>query len=180
MPSGRCRAAGWAGAVRPPALRSTWVDSGANIDETGRYRYNLWRTWDPSRRTVAFCMLNPSTADETLEDPTIRRCIGFARSWGFGGVSIVNLFALRSTDPRALYDEPDPVGPYNDSSIAAASGVHALVVAAWGVHGALRGRGEEVRRRVLLGPVHHLGLTKNGHPRHPLYLRGDLEPAVWA
>lgn len=142
----------------------------ARIDPTGRYRYALTRIWDPGAARVCFCLLNPSTADATTDDPTLRRCLGFARDWGFGGVEIVNLFALRATDPRLLRRTPDPVGPRNDAAIVRAARRADLIVAAWGNHGALRSRAEAVR--ALLSPiatVHALGITKMGHPRHPLY-----------
>jgi hypothetical protein len=122
-------------------------------------------------------MLNPSTADAVRDDPTIRRCIGFARRWGYGGVEVVNLFAFRASDPRALRGAPDPVGEKNDRHLASvARRVDAMVVA-WGVHGALAARDREVltllsRWARLLA----LGWTRSGSPRHPLYLRRDVRP----
>lgn len=154
--------------------------SDAVLSESGRYRYALTRTWAPAAGAVCFVMLNPSTADASEDDPTIRRCIGFARAWGFGRLEVVNLFAWRATDPAALRGVADPVGPENDGHIMRAARGAKLVIAAWGAHGALLERGEEVRamlaRRFV---VHHLGLTKEGHPRHPLYLRADLQPEAW-
>src|SRR5689334_18589152 len=117
---------------------------GALFDPTGRYRYRLWRQWDPAKPAVAFVMLNPSTADATTDDPTIRRCFGFAQGWGFGRLEVVNLFALRATDPRELARHPDPVGPANDAHIAAALALTDQAVAAWGCGGALRERGARV------------------------------------
>lgn len=145
----------------------------------GPYRYNLWRLWD-DRPHAVFIMLNPSTADASEDDPTIRRCMGFARSWGYGGICVVNLFAYRSTDPRALASVPDPVGPRNDQQIDATLGGADLVVAAWGAHGTLGARSATVRALVEKHrPLYHLGLTKNGSPRHPLYLRSDTQPTRW-
>ena len=119
-------------------------------------------------------MLNPSTADARRDDPTIRRCMGFARTWGYGGVEVVNLFALRATDPSRLRIARDPVGPENDAHIRAVARRSSALVVAWGIHGALRERDAEVlallSRRA---PTHSLGWTKDGHPRHPLYLRRD-------
>ncbi len=145
---------------------------GATFSADRRYRYRLWRRWsaDPS---VAFVMLNPSTADERGDDPTIRRCVAFARRWGFGGVEIVNLFALRASDPRLLGRSNDPVGPANDRHIARVAARATLVVIAWGVWGRLRGRSAKARARLSRRAPRCLGLTRSGEPRHPLYLRAD-------
>ncbi len=136
------------------------------------YRYLLTRSWGElfqvPRRLVMFIGLNPSTADEEQDDPTIRRCIGFAKDWGFAGLVMGNLFAFRATDPRDMLAAEDPVGPENDQHLLEASLVVSLVVAAWGVRGAHRGRGDEVAG--LIPDLSALGLTKDGHPRHPLYL----------
>lgn len=154
--------------------------SDAVIDSTGRYRYLLSRVWEESAGTVAFVMLNPSTADATTDDPTVRRCIGFARSWGFGGLLVANLFALRSTDPSELLRVPDPVGPANDDYLLGLRARVSLMVAAWGARGTLLGRSAEVRRLLeATGPIHQLGLTKADEPRHPLYLPGALQPRAW-
>jgi hypothetical protein len=151
------------------------MTGGAAFSRDGRYRYRLWRRWDRSRPAIAFCMLNPSTADARRDDPTIRRCIGFARHWGYGGIEVVNIFALRATDPRALRSARDPVGPRNDAFMRRAA-ARSPVVIAWGVHGALRDRESAAlklfgaRSRLLA-----LGRTRSGAPRHPLYLRRDAE-----
>ena len=110
--------------------------NGATCDARRRYRYRLWREWGASPRRVTFIMLNPSTADERVLDPTIRRCIGFAKAWGFDGVDVVNLFAWRSTDPAALARVADPIGPDNDETIAASLRQSALAVAACGCENA--------------------------------------------
>lgn len=153
--------------------------SGALFSPDRIYRYRLWRTWDSGRGIVCWVMLNPSTADEFQLDPTCRRVDGFTRAWGFGGWTVVNLFALRSTDPKALYRHEDPVGPDNDRVIIREITSAPLVIAAWGGHGMLLGRGDRVRtlyrfhqlkrERNLMG----LGLTKGGQPIHPLYQRRD-------
>jgi len=149
----------------------------ATFDETGVYRYTLHRRWAPGGRRVCFCLLNPSTADEFVLDPTLTRCLGYARAWGFSAMEIVNIFALRSTDPSALRRHADPVGAGNDRAIRRAVRRAELVVAGWGAHGALHARSAAVERLLLAlcEPV-CLGVTGAGHPRHPLYLRADLEP----
>jgi hypothetical protein len=158
--------------------------AGAVISGCERYRYLLTRTWDPALRPAGFIMLNPSTADATLDDPTIRRCVGFAQSWGAGGIWVANLFGLRATDPRALYKAADPVGPDNDAHVRRVAEQCRPVVAAWGVHGCHLGRDLAVAKILAaVGvPVMCLGVTKAGRPRHPLYLPADspLVPFVVA
>lgn len=150
------------------------MNRSAVISDCGVYRYRLSRWWDEGFRAV-FVMLNPSTADAEQDDPTIRRCIGFAKAWKCAGLEVVNLFALRSTDPMALTTYPDPIGPENDKAIRDAIHAPSVVVAAWGVHGRLRGRGVQVR--ALVGnSLYCLGLTRSGHPRHPLYVKADTKP----
>lgn len=138
------------------------------------YRYALTRSWDTGKPTAAFVMLNPSTADAVTVDPTIRRCLSFARAWGCGGLLVVNLFALRSTDPRALRGHPNPVGPDNDAVITDLLAEHGVspIVAAWGVHGTHLNRSEYVSELLTARGVRLscLGLSKHGHPKHPLYL----------
>jgi hypothetical protein len=151
------------------------VRRAARFSPDRRYRYVLTRRWDRVRPVCAFVLLNPSTADERADDPTVRRCAAFARRWGFGGLTLVNLFALRATEPRALRDAPDPVGRANDVGLLRQTRRAAVVVLGWGAHGRLRGRAEEVRS--LLSPLSAkfriLGRTRSGEPRHPLYLAGD-------
>jgi hypothetical protein len=156
----------------------TYVDAGAIFDTTRRYRYRLWRTWDWKLPRVAFIMLNPSTADERRLDPTLRRCLGFAQRWGCGAFEVGNLYALRSTDPLALWDIDDPVGPANDEYLATiAEDATFGVVLAWGANA------RQERASTVVGLIRHSGakhvfhlgeLTRDGFPRHPLYLRGDL------
>jgi hypothetical protein len=147
------------------------VRSSAKLSSCRKYRYTLMRTWDESKPSVMFVGLNPSTADAKIDDPTVRRCIGFARRWGFGKLVLTNLFAFRSTDPALLEDIADPVGPENDHWIAQSSRVADLTVVAWGVHGSLLERDQEVLAQ--LHEPHCLGTTKSGAPRHPLYLPAD-------
>ncbi len=157
--------------MQAPLLRG--FDKGATFSEDRRYRYSLWRIWDgPACDALAFIGLNPSTADESIDDPTIRRCMAFARRMGCGGIFMLNLFAYRSTDPKALTQVDDPVGPDNDFAIRRYSGMHYVwTVAAWGAGGALQGRDKAVLGMV--DEVYCLGLTKGGQPRHPLYVKGD-------
>jgi hypothetical protein len=146
------------------------------VDGKDVYRYDLRRIWgEPGFRVVNFIMLNPSTADATKNDPTITRCVDFARRWGFGGLTVTNLFALRSTDPKKLRKAADPVGPLNDEFLLRWALSADRVVCAWGAHlWALR-RGKEVLARLRAAGVvpHLIGFpTKGGHPPHPLYLPG--------
>ena len=150
---------------------------GAMFSPCRTYRYTLWRIWSEVEPVVAFVGLNPSTADESVDDPTIRRCIGFAESWGYGGLVMLNLFAYRATDPNVMKRVADPVGPDNDGYLCSQSNMCGRIIAAWGVHGLHRGRANRVR--LMIDNLHHLGLTKGGHPKHPLYLRGDTKPTPW-
>jgi hypothetical protein len=152
----------------------------AVISRDGLYRYRLERTWSTGP-TITWIMLNPSTADATHDDATIKRIVGFSRSWRFGTARVVNLYAYRATDPRQLWQAADPVGPDNDRHLTEAlTGVEAL--AAWGVNA----RPERVQAVLALhaaapgaGRLHALATTKAGAPRHPLYLPGSLVPAPW-
>ena len=150
------------------------LESGAEFSPDRIHRYSLWRIWDRDKPYAAFVGLNPSTADEQKNDPTVRRCINYARDWGYGGLIMLNIFAYRSTDPKNLYITSDPVGPDNDYSIRKVSSEAGITVAAWGNHGEFMNRGREVIR--LLSDPHCLKLTKSGCPGHPLYLRRDLMP----
>ena len=151
----------------------------AEISPDGRYRYLLGRRWSSGPRAT-FIMLNPSTADAAQDDPTIRRCIGFARGWGLGAMQVVNLYALRATDPAALWRAQDPVGPYNDAILAACALAHqdAPLVAAWGAN-ARHDRVAAVLRLPGMDRLTTLGVTKAGHPRHPLYLPATAVLRPW-
>ena len=153
------------------------MDTGATFSACSQYRYRLWRHWS-AEPAVLFLMLNPSTADETVNDPTVERCQRRAKEMGAGGLQVANIFALRSTDPAALYTAADPVGPDNDAAILSAANECAQVICAWGVHGEHQGRGDAVL--AMLGSAgitpHCLGTTKAGHPRHPLYVGYAVRP----
>jgi hypothetical protein len=158
-----------------PGLRSRAVFSGC-----GAYRYSLSRRWEDGS-CVNFVMLNPSTADECRNDPTVERCERRARQMGFGAFSVTNLFAWRATDPRDLRRAGTPEGPRNDEVLVETAAAADLVIAAWGVHGAHRGRGARVAC-LLRGAgcrLHHLGLSRAGYPRHPLYVPYARGPEIW-
>lgn len=154
----------------------------AVFSEDQKYRYILWRVWDPSlfghKGEVAFIGLNPSTADEAQLDPTLRRCADYAERWGYGMVTMLNLFAYRATNPHDMAAADDPVGPENDAHITIAIKRAKMVVACWGVHGTYQGRDKEIVRLARLEGVrlHYLRLTKDGIPCHPLYLPNTLTP----
>lgn len=141
------------------------------------WRYSLSRIWSSKLPPVLFIGLNPSTADETLDDPTIRRCMRFAKSWGYGGIHMANIFAFRATKPEDMKAAVDPVGPDNDLVIAELVKGCPLAIAAWGVHGAFGDRWRIVA--AMIPELHCLGLTKDGHPKHPLYLKADTKPERW-
>jgi hypothetical protein len=150
------------------------LESGAVFDVSGRYRYSLWRAWSAYNPRIVFILLNPSTADEQRNDPTIRRCIGFARAWKFGSVEVVNLFAHRATGAKELLKIDDPVGEENNYYLIQAVERCSTVVIGWGIRGTLLGRDSQVLS-LLAGrkDVFCLGITKDGQPRHPLYVKGD-------
>lgn len=145
----------------------------------GRYRYSLRRTWDLGEGVATFIMLNPSTATAEVDDPTIRRCIRFARDWGYAGLEVVNLFAYRATKPLDLLAAPAPVGPENDDRIRAAVERSALTVCAWGAFPLARERALQLAWLFATFPVCCLGTTKDGYPRHPLYVPADTRPVPW-
>jgi hypothetical protein len=146
------------------AINTSFLEQGATFSEDKLYRYRLWRMWEEMPGgTVLFVMLNPSTADADRFDPTVRRCFGFARDWGFGSMEVVNLFALRSTYPEQLKKVSDPVGPENDAIILKAVKESDLVVAAWGIHGKLHGRDMAVQKLVRgIRDLHCIGTAKAG------------------
>lgn len=176
--------------VRKPPDTS-WKAGSATI--RGSYRYSLSRWWGPgedddpsygevSTKRILWIMLNPSTATESKDDPTIRRCISFSKAWGFPGLTICNMFAWRATNPAELRDCPDPVGGSNDCGISAHAIYAPKIVAAWGAEAA-RFPEREAKLRAILA-LHGdklivLGLTAEGHPKHPLYVTGDTQPVPW-
>lgn len=160
----------------PTPIEGGWA-SDATYSPCKRYRYTLSRTWgaapEDGGRHLPFLMLNPSTATEYALDPTLRRCKFFAEREGYDGMVVLNLFAFRATDPRVMKAQDDPVGPGNDAAILDAASRSDLVVAAWGAHGTHRGRAAHVVQLLQGATLVRLGApTKDGHPRHPLYLKG--------
>lgn len=153
------------------------MQNGATFSPDRVYRYDLWRTWLCGEGYAMFVGLNPSTADETQDDPTIRRCVAFAKAWGYAGLCMTNLFAYRATDPQEMKRAPKPVGPDNDATLLRHASAAGVVIAAWGAHGAHLNRAQMVRET--LPALHYLRLTKDGHPGHPLYLPKTLVPQPW-
>jgi hypothetical protein len=146
------------------------------------YRYLLTRVWNPEGGKALFVMLNPSTATEVQNDPTVERCERRARALGFGAFRVTNIFAFRATDPRVMRAVADPIGPGNDAAIAdSAQGWADRIICAWGTHGAHLGRGAQVERllRDTGRPLFTLGLSQGGHPKHPLYIGYDRQPELW-
>lgn len=155
--------------------------STAVYSDCERYRYTLTREWDSTGRKVAFVMLNPSTATEVQNDPTVERCERRARALGFGAFRVCNIFAWRDTDPFQMKKAAEPIGAANDAAIVEACQWADTVVAAWGTHGAHLQRGPQVETlmRTVGKPLYHLGLSKAGHPKHPLYIAYVKQPELW-
>lgn len=167
----------------------------AVFDSTKKYRYALTRRFicpecnDEKTLFVCDCsvwldkivfiMLNPSTATAKESDPTVRRCEGYATLWGYRRLVVLNIFALRSTDPDQLYKEEDPVGPDNNRWIQNCTKDAEMIVCGWGLHGNHLGRGRKVIEMLQHKRPHYLRLTKDGIPGHPLYLPGKLKPKLF-
>ncbi len=154
----------------------------AVVSDCGKYRYCLDRTFeDYSSKSALFVMLNPSTADAKVDDPTIKRCEGFATSWGFTGIQVLNLYALRSTNPKKLWESNDPVGCQNDVWIKALLHCYSNVVCAWGNNA----KTDRVKQFVTIAKEQKtnlwcLGTTKSGAPRHPLYINASQPLIKWS
>ncbi|RYI24162.1 MAG: DUF1643 domain-containing protein [Acetobacteraceae bacterium] len=144
------------------------------------YRYLLTRTWAAGPKAL-FVMLNPSTATEIQNDPTVERCERRARALGYGAFRVTNIFAFRATDPKVMRAVSDPIGPDNDAAIRESAGWANTVICAWGNHGLHLGRGDHVTDllRSTGAPLFHLGLTGQGQPKHPLYIGYDQQPCLW-
>lgn len=157
------------------------ADSTALYSPCTAYRYLLTRRWGEGG-LLLYIMLNPSTATEERNDPTIERCERRARMLGHGGFAVANLFGFRATYPEDLRVAADPVGAGNDAVLMQAAGEAAAVLCGWGTHGALMGRGAQLAAQLRAAglPLCHLGLTRDGHPRHPLYVGYAVAPQPWA
>lgn len=155
--------------------------STAVYSDCERYRYSLTRTWDEGQGKVLFVMLNPSTATEVQNDPTVERCERRARTLGFGAFRVTNIFAWRDTDPKKMRKATEPIGPENDRTIADGCQWADSIIAAWGTNGEHMGRGPAVGKLLKTTGQHiyHLGLSKAGHPKHPLYLPYTQQPERW-
>ncbi|MGA0556556.1 DUF1643 domain-containing protein [Larkinella sp. VNQ87] len=149
------------------------MKSHAIISDCQKYRYSLSRIWNGDRPLLMFIMLNPSTADANVDDPTIRRCINFAARLGYGGIYVCNLFAFRATDPAQMIKSDDPIGPMNDWHIQETRKLCKDVVFAWGVNGTLFARDWDVIKKIQ--PAYCFGKTKGGNPKHPLYLPSNSQ-----
>ncbi|MEY5049692.1 MAG: hypothetical protein RLZZ175_3051 [Bacteroidota bacterium] len=160
------------------------IKANAILSDCEKYRYSLSRIWDNEKPLVLFIMLNPSTADENNDDPTIRRCIGYAKDWGYGGFYVVNLFPFRATDPKDLLTASSVEGVENEKWFREISALSNLVVCAWGNAGIVN------KLHMKLGdswkplswiekPLHFIELSKDGTPKHPLYLRKTLKPTLY-
>lgn len=159
-------------------INDLFTTSGAVFSDCQRYRYRLWRTWDSSKKPLVMVMLNPSIADAEQNDPTVERCQRRALAMGFGGLQVTNIFALVSTDPGALYETEDPVGPKNNAAILEAVSDAGMVLCAWGTHGAHVGRAREVVAMLRDAGVspYCLGQNADGSPKHPLYVGYGISP----
>lgn len=146
----------------------------AILSEDRKYRYVLSRIWDESKSMVMIIGLNPSTADETIDDPTIVRCIDFAKNWGYGGIYMLNLFAFRATLPKDMFSVENPIGDENDKFIEKYSKLSDKVICAWGNDGKYKNRSQEVLSKIK--NKYYLKLNQTNEPAHPLYLRKDLIP----
>ena len=164
-----------------PGLPGIATEQSAVLSPCGRYRYLLERCWDLNGTTATWVMLNPSTADADVDDPTIRRVVGFSKAWGFGRARVVNVYGLRATDPaelvRARKAGLDPVGPRNDEYVAEAI-EDATIVVAWGGH-TIRRRRPDLERLLSWRGLHCLGVTQDGSPKHPLYVPAKTTARLW-
>ena len=154
--------------------RRKFSKSGAVFSDCRKYRYALWRIWNEHMPIAMIIGLNPSTADQTRNDPTITRCINFASSWGYGGVCVTNLFGFRATAPTELKAHHDPIGKENDAWVHEMAKRSAITVAAWGNHGKFLNRSLEILPS--LDQLHCIKMNKSGEPAHPLYLKAELKP----
>lgn len=144
-----------------------------------QYRFALSRAWEPNMRVIGFILLNPSTADDKIDDPTVKKLIQFAKHNKYGGFLLANIFSLRSTDPKLLRTHHDPIGPSNDYWIAQLTRWSEIVVCGWGNHGSLNNRGKEVKLIIPKAKRFAFGFNNGGQPTHPLYLSPTKRFLPW-
>ncbi len=154
-------------------MNNQYISTSAKFSMDRIYRYVLWRKWNLSEKYVMFIGLNPSTADETEDDPTIRRCVQFAKDWGYGGLCMMNLFAFRATKPEIMMAYYSPVGIDNNIWLKRLTSKADIIIAAWGTNGNYTNRDQKVMS--LIPELKCLGTTKDGYPRHPLYLQKNTK-----
>lgn len=156
------------------------IGRNALISDCGLYRYTLFRRIDDKNdKCLAFIMLNPSTADATIDDPTIRKCKGFAERMGYSWIHVVNLFAYRATSPKEIKKASNPIGDDNILHIRAAAAMADKIICAWGCSGTYGRQNEKVMELLSGYDLHALEITKHGHPKHPLYISYDKEPVLF-
>lgn len=156
------------------------METGAIFDPTRNYRYLLWRRWNPEAPRLTFVMLNPSRANETDNDPTIRRCVHFAQHWGYGSLEVVNLFSLITPDPNVLKQAPDPIGIDCDRHLLDAAHRADRILIAWGNWGCLHQRDQTVLALLTpYNPIYCLRQNQAGQPRHPLYVPNHIQPSPY-
>jgi len=162
-------------------MATEYLTTGARFSECKLYRYTLWREWDTKLPLIVWCGLNPSTADDTRDDPTIRREVAFSKAWGFGRYVKVNAYAFRATNPQFMLAAEDPIGPDNVETVIANAERAAMFVACWGANIDPRHSWTMTSRlRNCYGlTTYCLGLTKAMRPKHPLYLKSDTKPIRW-
>jgi len=152
----------------------------AYFSDCGNYRYRLSRTLAGSDGPLLLIGLNPSTADATHNDPTIRRCMGFARTWGHRELVVANLFSFRATKPKDLKAATTPIGPETNALLLREAQRASRILVAWGMHGGFMQRDQAVLELLSDFPLYCLGKTKAGFPRHPLYIRADAQPMPYS
>ncbi|MCK4441078.1 MAG: DUF1643 domain-containing protein [Sulfurovaceae bacterium] len=153
------------------------MQKNAIFSKDREYRYVLSRIWDETKPIIMIIGLNPSTADETEDDPTIRRCTNFSKSWGYGGVYMLNLFAFRATQPSDMFEALNPIGDENNNFIEIYTKKVDKIVCAWGNDGIYKDRSQYIREN--FNNLFYLKMNKTGEPSHPLYLKSDLVPQQW-
>ena len=153
------------------------MEKGAVISTDQKYRYSLHRIWDTNLPMIAFVGLNPSTADDKIDDPTIKRCIEFTKSWNYGGFYMLNLFGYRATNPKELTKTKDPIGTENETHILEILSNVEKVICAWGNQGRLLNQNTKILS--LIDNPYCLKVNKSGEPSHPLYLSKDLKPVEY-